>query len=112
MEITFSEAKTRDLCCCRERLVQMYGPDLGKKICSRLSLLAAATSLGDLPSTPPINLASIDGKGLYSVALGDSYRLFFKTVTSAPKRGRAASAHAEIEIIGPVPNPPTKGQRA
>jgi len=90
----------------------MYGPELGTKICSRLSLLAAATSLGDLPSTLPINLASVDGTGVYSVALGGSYRLFFKTLTSAPKRGRATSAHAEIEIIGLVPNPPVEGQRA
>lgn len=89
----------------------MYGPELGKKICSRLSLLSAATSLGDLPSTPPLSLVSVDGKDLYSVALGDSYRLFFKTVASAPKRGRAASGHAEIEIIGAVPNPPAKAQR-
>lgn len=90
----------------------MYGPEISKKVCSRLSLLSAVTSLDDLPSTPPINLTQVDGNGLYSVALGDSYRLFFKTMTSALKRGRAGSVHAEIEIIGPVPNLPAKGQRA
>lgn len=89
----------------------MYGPELGKKVCNRLSLLAAATSLGDLPSIPPISLASVDGEGRYSIALGDSYRLFFKLITSA-KRGWVTGAHAEIEIIGPVPNPPAKAQRA
>jgi plasmid maintenance system killer protein len=112
VEITFSEAKVRDLCCCRERLDQMFGPDLGRKICSRLALLSAAASLSDLPSTPPINLVAIDGKGLYSVALGNSFRLYFKTLTSASKPGSASVAPAEIEIVGPIPNPPAKGQRA
>lgn len=112
VEITFSEAKIRDLCCCRERLDQMYGPELGRKICSRLALLSAAASLSDLPSTAPISLAAVDGKGLYSVALGNSFRLYFKTVPSAPKAGSSAVAHAEIEIVGPIPNPPAKGQRA
>lgn len=112
MEITFTESSICDLCCCRERLVQRYGSELGKKICSRLSLLSAARSLDDLPSTPPVSFTPVDGAGLYSVALGDQYRLLFKSVMSALKRGPAGSLRAEIEIIGPVPNSCAKGQQA
>lgn len=111
MEITFSDAETRDLCCCRESLVRVYGLELGRKICSRLSLLNAVASLSELPTTPPIGFAAVDGTGVHSVALGDNHRLYFKAVTQDERQGSTV-AYAEIQIIGPVPNPPAKGRKA
>lgn len=111
MEISFSEAKIRDLCCCREALVQMYGLELAKKICNRLGLLAAASSVSDLPSSPPISLVIVDGTGIYSVALGHTHQLFFKAIMPAGRRAKAP-AKLEIQTIGPVPVPATKGKRS
>ncbi|HTN14470.1 MAG TPA: hypothetical protein VL094_06660 [Sphingomonadaceae bacterium] len=111
MDITFSKAEIRDLCCCRSRLIKQFGTDLGKKICSRLSLLAAVSNLSDIPSAPPISLTAVDGVDMYSVALGVELRLLFKVVVPHRASAKPNPVVQQIEIIGPEPVPAAKGRR-
>lgn len=111
MDITFSKAEIRDVCCCRSRLIKLFGTDLSKKICSRLSLLAAASNLSDIPSAPPISLTAVDGVDLYSVALGAELRLLFKVIVPHHARTKQNSVVQQIEILGPESVPAAKGRR-
>jgi plasmid maintenance system killer protein len=104
VEIEFSDEGGRELYCCKVNLTKRFGADVAGKICCRLSMLGAAPSLEDVPTSPPIRL-SADGHGIYSVALGPSHRLMFKTAPTKPARSAAPSSVSKIEIIGPAPVP-------
>lgn len=101
MDITFSDEKVRGLCCSSAGLARMFGIDLAKKICCRLSMLYAAPSLDHVPIPPPISL-SLDGKGTFSVALGTTHHLLFRVPTLKSGRVDELSKISKIEIIGPA----------
>lgn len=104
MEIEFSDEAVRDLCCSKVNLTKRFGAEMAGKICCHLSMLGAAPSLEDVPTSPPIRL-SVDGQGIYSVTLGASHQLLFKTAPAAATRLAAPASVSKIEIIGPAPVP-------
>lgn len=110
MELTFLDAGVRDLCCCRADLKRQYGAEVARKICCRLSVLAAAPSLAHLPPDPPIALSHIDGKGLFAVALSADYQLRFRAAVPKGRQLSDLSTIVEILIIGPTPVPAARGR--
>lgn len=111
VELTFSDAGVRDLCCCRASLKRQYGAEVARRICCRLSVLAAAPSLAHLPSSPPIALSHLDGKGLFAVALGADYQLRFRAAVPKGRQFTDLSTIVEVLIIGPTPVPAARGRR-
>jgi len=70
-------------------------------------MLAAAPTLSDIPTTPPITL-SRDDRNTYSVALGDTHKLVFR-VGLSPAVDCDLATIRNIEILGPTPVPATRG---
>lgn len=111
MEITFSDPKVRDLCCSKAELVRRFGATLAKKICCRLSVLSAAPSLADVPSTLPIGLTRVNGHGDFSVALGVEHRLLFQGVPLDAARAGELARINQIQIVGSAPVLAVKGKK-
>lgn len=109
MDIFFPDDRARELFCCRNSLIRQYGDRLAKLICCRLSVLDAAPCLADLPTNPPIELA-VEGKSIFSVALGLSHRLTFRDSAATSTRTRPAAQIKEIEMIGLTQAPTGRGK--
>jgi hypothetical protein len=111
VEITFSDGPIRELCCSRSRLVRHLGAELAAKVCCRLSVLAAAPCLADVPTALPIGLAEVDGRGTYSVALGSTHLLVFRAEQLVARRVPVPAAVSKILIVGPAPVPAVKASK-
>lgn len=111
MEICFSDKHIRDLCCSRQNLVRRFGTDIARKVCCRLSMLSAASSLAVVPTVPPICLAPIDRKGLFQVALGAAHVLVLRAFPLEAARAGDFSRITEIEIVGPTDATAPKGSK-
>ena len=111
MEISFPDPQVRDLYNCRASLIHQFGAELAKTICCRLSVLAAAPCLADLPTSPPIGLATTDGKGNFSVSAGPSHRLAFKASTPKAARDLDASRVTEVQVTGLIPVPAPRARK-
>lgn len=105
MEITFSDAKVRDTYCSRSILVREFSVEIARMICCRLAVLAAAQSLAQIPSAPPVGLMAVDRAGTFSVSLGSRHALVFEAIASGAAHAGDVSAISEIRIIGAKPVP-------
>jgi hypothetical protein len=110
VEITFVDRNIRDLCCSHANVVRKFGAKLARKICCRLSMLAAAPSLAHVPVSPPISLARLDSR-TFSVALGASHQLIFRAASPRPTQVGSLSQISEIHMVGPTPVPAKKGKQ-
>ncbi len=99
MELSFSDAKVRNLCCTRSILVATFGAVLARKICCRLALLSAAPSLADVPVDFPVALAAADAQGRFSVALGQSHHILFQAMPMEGAKMSDLSHISKVQII-------------
>ena len=111
MKITFSDGRVRDIYCSRSILVREFGVETARKICCRLAVLAAAQSLSQIPSSPPVGLMAVDRTGTFSVSLGAHYALVFEAIASGAAQAGDVSAISEIRIIGATPVPVARGNK-
>lgn len=111
MELSFSDAKIRELCCSRSALVHTFGTEFAQKIACRLALLVAAPSLADVPMGLPVSLTPLPRQGNFSVALGAKHLLLLQAVPAEAASGTDFSHISKILIIGPVPVPAPKAKR-
>lgn len=111
MKLIFADTDVRDLCCCRKNLVERFSVEFAKKICSRLSMLAAASSLAEIPVSLPIGLSPVDEHEMFSVALGIDHRLLFQIASANAAHAHDLSKVLKIRIIGPIPVPAARGKR-
>jgi len=109
VDICFADEEIQHLYCCRGKLVQKFGAELTRKICCRLSILAAAPCLADVPTSPPIHLAAMDGKGTFSVALDPAHRLQF-SAPAGSGRAHDLSKVVTVLITGLISVPIAKGK--
>jgi hypothetical protein len=116
LELSFADAKVQDLFSCRNALVREYGAALARKICCRLSVLAAAPSLASVPVGLPIGLDPTDDRGRFAVAVGPNHRLEFLALPISPSKEITAmpdlSRVSKLLIIGLVGVPIAKATRA
>ncbi len=110
MDIWFPGQKVRDLYCCRASLDRAFGAELARLICCRLSVLAAAPSLSDVPTSPPIELAASRKAGTFSVALGAENRLQFRATIPKMARADDLSSVTEIQVTGLISVPTARGE--
>ncbi|TXH47364.1 MAG: hypothetical protein E6Q92_00725 [Burkholderiaceae bacterium] len=108
LDIFFANSRDRDLCSSRDALVQRYGAVLARIICCRLSVLAAAPSLADVPAAPPVNLTPAAEPGCYVVAIGRSHFLLFQPSPASTDEGANPSSISKLLIIGLLPVPTKK----
>lgn len=111
MEICFSDEQVRDLCCSRQNLVRRFGAEIARKVCCRLSMLSAAPSLAAVPTSPPVSLTAVDGKGLFHVALGAAHVLALRALPPESARGGDLARITEIQIAGPTNATSARGSR-
>ena len=111
MEICFSDEMIRDLCCSRQDLVRHFGAEVARKICCRLSMLSAASSLGAVPRSPPINLTATDKKGGFHVAIGAAHVLMLRAFPPEAARAGDLERITEIHIQGPTTATAAKGRK-
>lgn len=100
MEISFDNPETRDMLCCKQRIVARFGNQLARLICCRLAVLRAAPSLAHIPAAPPIGLVVSAKDGLCSVALGRLARLDFRPYAAKRVLAKNLPAISEIAIVG------------
>lgn len=112
LELSFSDAKVRDLYCSQSGLAGEFGAELARKICCRLALLTAAPSLGDVPADFPVALAARDAPGCFSVALGPSHRLLFQAIPMEGAKMSELSHISRLLIIGLVAVSALKARRS
>ena len=103
MEISFPEVEIRDLCCSRDRLVRRFGVEVARRVCCRLSMLSAASSLAIIPTFPPVGLTAVDRKGTYHVTVGDELVLVLRGLPLEAVRAGDLARIAEVQIIGLAP---------
>lgn len=112
MELSFSDARVRDLYCSQSGLALEFGADLARKICCRLAHLAAAPSLADVSADFPVALAARDARGRFSVAIGPSHRLLFEAIPMEGARMSELSHISRLLIIGVVAVSAQKARRS
>ena len=80
MEISFETRKLAKIFNSEKELVREYGSELGKCIMRRLAVLEAASSLIEIPITPPFRRHELkqNRKGQIAVDLEHPFRLVFK----------------------------------
>lgn len=103
LDLSFSDARIRDLCCSKSALVRAFGDELARKIICRLAVLAAAPSLADVPMGPPVGLMRLATRGNLSVAVGADHHIFFQTIPVEAAQDTDFSLISKLLIIGPVP---------
>jgi proteic killer suppression protein len=82
MDITFKTKKQEKIFNSEKELKKAYGTDNAVKIMRRLAVLRAASSLADVPATPPerCHPHSGSGRGHYTVDVKQPFRLIFEAV--------------------------------
>jgi len=111
VEICFSDEHVRDLCCVRQNLVRRFGTEIARKVCCRLSMLSAASSLAMVPTVPPVSLAAVDRKDLFHVALGAAHVLVLRAFPLEAAQAGDLARITEIEIVGPAEATAARGTK-
>ena len=112
MDVCFRDQALHDLCVRRANLISRFGPELARKIATRLSVLVAAPTLDLVPMAPPIGLMATDTPGTYSMALGADHRLVFE-VDDFDRTGSPGMQTVIItKIAEPVPTSANTGGRS
>jgi proteic killer suppression protein len=105
LEISFKDSKLAKTCNSEKALVKAYGKANARKIMFRLSFLASAETLSDVPVMPPTRRHELKGsrKGQFAVDVQQPYRLIFEPANrpaqSGKKRGVDIGAVTAIRII-------------
>jgi proteic killer suppression protein len=83
MEVLFKTAKLQKTSNSEELLKREYGTENGRLIMHRLSVLAAANSLADVPSVRPERCHRLEGKrkGQFAVDVKHPFRMVFEPAT-------------------------------
>ncbi len=83
MEVLFKTAKLEKTSNSEELLKREYGAENGRLIMRRLSVLAAASSLADVPSVRPERCHPLEGKrrGQFAVDVKHPFRMVFEPAT-------------------------------
>jgi len=86
MEVTFRTRKLQKTANSEGLLKREYGAENGRLIMHRLSVLAAANSLADVPSVRPERCHQLDGKrrGQFAVDVKHPFRIVFEPADDPP----------------------------
>ena len=111
LELSFDDAKVRDLFCKREALVKEYGAALAKTICCRLAILSSAPSLAEVPVVRPVGLTPFGDRGQFAVAVGPTCQLVLQPLSVETVAMNHPSRISKLMIVGLVQRPSGRALR-
>ena len=105
MDLSFKDNKLAKTCNSEKALAKAYGKANARKIMLRLTLLAAAAALSDVPITPPTRRHELKGdrKGQFAIDVQHPFRIVLEPahnpVPTKKDGGIDLDAVTAIEII-------------
>lgn len=97
MRITFANAELRAAACSQTQLIKQFGPQVGKKVCQRLTELHATPSLLSATKLSFLNIREeVDG---YSMSILGTHQICFRKAPTNNATRATAPLQDSIEVF-------------